>query len=434
MQHSIENALDILVSPRSSIEVQKDALTTLERTIAILLFDEKGRHGQGNIDEFLQIQDSFQYNLASRIHCWLAYRTEALSKLGDRKTCSASDSQEESSEISSLVIQALSLLQGVALMHRPSKEFLCRTHSLEVFIDLLAICRSASARPFGNSTNISPTKSGSVDRAWDPSLASAVLDTLLCVLVDAPTALRWFEDAKGIEHVVKILKRPAIPKDVRIKCLEFLYFYLMDESGSTLNSSLEGSSTSERLAKVAYFDHSRIPTDSSSGSGSSKSSSGSAFSSWSPTPTLAGTPPISPKKPSRELPQPNGRLDMLRKEVDFVPQSPKRAKVAQLNGGMRRPGTPRQASPVKNLNADRRTKHQPSPVGRLASEETLLSESDVESTVCGDRRSLSVDEGTATDSRIRTIEEKKAILGQLLGNVDALVEGVKKAGIWGLGE
>ena len=35
--------------------------------------------------------------------------------------------------------------------------------------------------------------------------------------------------------------------------------------------------------------------------------------------------------------------------------------------------------------------------------------------------------------KIRTTEEKKALLGTMLGNVDALVEGVRKAGIWGLG-
>ena len=32
----------------------------------------------------------------------------------------------------------------------------------------------------------------------------------------------------------------------------------------------------------------------------------------------------------------------------------------------------------------------------------------------------------------RTMAEKKEILGTMLGNVDALVEGVKKAGVWGL--
>lgn len=32
-----------------------------------------------------------------------------------------------------------------------------------------------------------------------------------------------------------------------------------------------------------------------------------------------------------------------------------------------------------------------------------------------------------------TTEDKKKLLGTMLGNVDALVEGVRKAGIWGLG-
>jgi hypothetical protein len=36
-------------------------------------------------------------------------------------------------------------------------------------------------------------------------------------------------------------------------------------------------------------------------------------------------------------------------------------------------------------------------------------------------------------SPLRTTDQKKELLGELLGNVDALVEGVRKAGIWGLG-
>jgi len=41
--------------------------------------------------------------------------------------------------------------------------------------------------------------------------------------------------------------------------------------------------------------------------------------------------------------------------------------------------------------------------------------------------------GIPTQDRPRTTEEKKELLGTMLGNVDALVEGVRKAGIWGLG-
>lgn len=40
---------------------------------------------------------------------------------------------------------------------------------------------------------------------------------------------------------------------------------------------------------------------------------------------------------------------------------------------------------------------------------------------------------TSRHDRVRTIDEKKEILGSMLGNVDALVDGVRKAGIWGLG-
>jgi len=33
---------------------------------------------------------------------------------------------------------------------------------------------------------------------------------------------------------------------------------------------------------------------------------------------------------------------------------------------------------------------------------------------------------------VKTTEQKKEFLGFMLGNVDALVEGVKRAGVWGL--
>jgi hypothetical protein len=48
-----------------------------------------------------------------------------------------------------------------------------------------------------------------------PQLASAVLDTLLCILVDSSVALRAFEGAKGVQVAVKILKRAGTPREVR---------------------------------------------------------------------------------------------------------------------------------------------------------------------------------------------------------------------------
>lgn len=46
-------------------------------------------------------------------------------------------------------------------------------------------------------------------------LSSVVLDTVLCILVDSSPALRAFEESKGVQAVVKILKRAGTPREVR---------------------------------------------------------------------------------------------------------------------------------------------------------------------------------------------------------------------------
>lgn len=58
--------------------------------------------------------------------------------------------------------------------------------------------------------------------------------------------------------------------------------------------------------------------------------------------------------------------------------------------------------------------------GRMLEDNSLTEEGDSNS-------------GSTAVRAVRTAEEKKEILGSMLGNVDALVEGVRKAGIWGLG-
>lgn len=53
-------------------------------------------------------------------------------------------------------------------------------------------------------------------RTWTMAhLSSAILDTLLCVLVDSSAALRAFEDVNGVQAVVKLLKRAGTPREVR---------------------------------------------------------------------------------------------------------------------------------------------------------------------------------------------------------------------------
>jgi len=256
-------------------------------------------------------------------------------------------------------------------------------------------------------------------------LSSAVLDTLLCVLVDSSVALRVFEDVKGVQAVVKLLKRAGTPREVRMKCLEFLYFYLMDETttpdgggtpllgtqttpstpvttqvhaptqqagprifarpaSGTSSSSLGWSSSSSSTSRSAFS----MTMNSSQSSASSTRTPSPLKKSYS-TPAMVTDPQTPPNSP------PLGRDDrkrmlraisprpimMLGKDVDYEPQSPKKA-----HGYVEGDST----SWVGGKEMEKREKH------------------------------------------VRTIEEKKELLGTLLGNVDALVEGVRKAGIWGL--
>jgi len=115
---------------------------------------------------------------------------------------------------------------------------------------------------------------------------------------------------------------------------------------------------------------------------------------------------------------------MLKKEVDYIPQSPK--KVAGL--GARYPHN--HSSNLSSSNSfHSRSKSQLISTKSLCEEMNLDVSSPTKPTL--ERPATVVTLGR--QEKWRTTEEKKELLGTMLGNVDALVEGVRKAGIWGLG-
>ncbi|KAJ3985733.1 cell division control protein 14, SIN component-domain-containing protein [Lentinula detonsa] len=85
---------------------------------------------------------------------------------------------------------------------------------------------------------------GSSKQSGTPSnLTSTILDTMLCILVDSTPALRAFEQCNGVQAIVKILKRAGSPREVRMKRLEFLYFYLLDETKPSTATASSAEST-----------------------------------------------------------------------------------------------------------------------------------------------------------------------------------------------
>jgi len=105
---------------------------------------------------------------------------------------------------------------------------------------------------------------------------------------------------------------------------------------------------------------------------------------------------------------------MLQREVDFMPVTPKKSHASRLGLGPLRPSsTPN--SPFRNF--------------RTTPNEANTGRSDGISFASEQEHAISNPEAR---DMVKTTEQKKELLGFMLGNVDALVEGVKRAGVWGL--
>jgi hypothetical protein len=219
-----------------------------------------------------------------------------------------------------------------------------------------------------------------------------------------------------------------------MKCLEFLYFYLMDETSPRADLSMLAIEPSQLLAtplspspfidtpiKFQYFTQSgrnassgsedSFTSSDSSRSASSFSSSATSLSSSSMT---SKTPP-SPTKPSstHSYTRPRSLL-MLQREVDFVPATPKKSHVSRLSVDPLRPlSVP--GSPFKNFRVV--------PDGNLH-ESHGAADGGAEQNLASSK--------IGSEDTVKTTKQKKEFLGSMLDNVDALVEGVKRAGVWGL--
>ncbi|OBZ70071.1 hypothetical protein A0H81_09582 [Grifola frondosa] len=474
----LHDALDQLVSPRSSVGTQGQALATLERLLAEICA-QPSSGVSSSLHTFIALQDTFQCNLPLRILSWTSVassRLDSLTSTGDADP----GRESETSILSSQLIQAMSIIQGVALIHKSSKQFLGRRYALEVLLDLFFVSRHVPFKPLSSSAPTSPKSGGCDSQSRNSSvipLASAILDTLLCILVDSSAALRVLEELNGVQVVVKILKRAGTPREVRMKCLEFLYFYLLDETALSPDSSdhspnagyrINGSATSPVFnvppASIPRLSHRLASSDSSMDSSTSGCLSITSFNTAPGSPALLPSPRVITPPNSRAQPR---SLLMPRKEVDFVPLSPKKAQISMLGVGVARGkirertgprGMSFQSSTEEAQGEDHETplryqtprrKGHARGLSDLGPSDALayiplLEKEHAKASVNASRHrraqsladaagsprygpaasSLAIPRRAACgDACARTMEEKKELLGTMLGNVDALVEG-----------
>lgn len=147
-----------------------------------------------------------------------------------------------------LILSALDLLQGILLLHPPSRSLFSREIYMNILLDLL-------------------------DASNPPKVQAQALLVLVTALLDTPRNTRTFEDIDGLLTVTSLFKSRSTSRDVKMRTLEFLYFYLMPEapvgtqvkSSSAPNTAVLQRSPSKVLD--AHAGHARTHSGESGGGG-----------------------------------------------------------------------------------------------------------------------------------------------------------------------
>ena len=98
-----------------------------------------------------------------------------------------------------------------------------------------------------------------------PAIQSATLLALVTSLLDQPTNTRTFETLDGLLVITSLFKSRTTSREVKMKLVEFLYFYLMPEIAPTPKTTTSATNTAilggrGRELAAAFADHRRRET------------------------------------------------------------------------------------------------------------------------------------------------------------------------------
>ena len=113
-----------------------------------------------------------------------------------------------------LIVSALELLQGILLIHPPSRSLFAREIYMNLLLDL-------------------------IDPTCCPAIQSSTLLTLVTALLATPANTRTFETLDGLLTVTSLFKSRGTSREVKMKIVDFFYFYLMPET-PVLNGAEDG--------------------------------------------------------------------------------------------------------------------------------------------------------------------------------------------------
>ncbi|KAK3069430.1 hypothetical protein LTR53_012235 [Teratosphaeriaceae sp. CCFEE 6253] len=155
--------------------------------------------------EFFRLQEGFRWNVASRL-------IATLERLMGMHSASQTDL---------LILSTLDLLQGILLLHPPSRSLFNREDYMNLLLDLL-------------------------DSSNPPAVQSQALLVLMTALLDCPANTRTFEAIDGLSTVTSLFKSRSTTQEVRTRTQEYLYFYLMPEAPPSSSSSAPNTAILQR--------------------------------------------------------------------------------------------------------------------------------------------------------------------------------------------
>ncbi|KAI4203702.1 MAG: hypothetical protein LQ350_001703 [Teloschistes chrysophthalmus] len=139
--------------------------------------------------EFFKLQEGFEWNVAIRLISCL-----------ERLLGKGSNGQNDL-----LLVSTLDLLRGILLIHPPSRSLFARDIYMNLLLDLL-------------------------DPSSCPAVQASAILTLVTALLEQPNITRCFENLDGLLTVTSLFKNRGTSREVKLKLVEFLYFYLMPET------------------------------------------------------------------------------------------------------------------------------------------------------------------------------------------------------------
>ncbi|SCZ91668.1 BZ3500_MvSof-1268-A1-R1_Chr5-1g07593 [Microbotryum saponariae] len=394
------------------------------------------------LDAFLRLQDRFEYNITTVLLHWLgssivimtqpridqlgqSLLTIQVAALAEPDRCRGGT---DTDLLRSNLIRCLALLQGLLLMHRPSRALFVRRSAVQSLLAVLDLSRPShvsspllshppaspspihfpsptttshhpstprtarsSSPPSSLSTSTSPPnrtppQTNLSNPKNDPSrLSLAALEALLCAVVDRAENMRTFEQVGGLATIVRMLKDKTVGQSVRIKVIELLYYFLLPEQEPHTSNTAHPSPTPNEI------DPNPRPH----------------------TPPITSTTPTkSPSKRSFVLPREERLAHASR---GFVPQTP--VKVRRFRNGSGSDEDVGDSSPSEEAEEREEEEDERTPRRSNGNGRTMRSGKEV----------------VSVGKRVtRTTKEKKEMLRKVMPNVDALEERFRAMGL-GLG-